>query len=278
MTENVGTNVGRTACASRSASSPASRRSTSRSWCRCGCSPSPWPAGNAFILKPSGAIPRPPASPSCSKAGLPDGVFNVVNGDKEAVDAARHPDVKAVSFVGSTPIAATSTRACLCQKRAQALNGAKNHMVVMPDADLDPGHRRADGRRLRRGRRALHGDLGRCRGGDATADALVEKLLPRIAALKTGPGSTVASEMGPLITAPASRQGRQLCRQRRGGRRHAAVVDGAAARSTAIRKRQWVGSDAVRQRDAGNEDLPRGNLRAGAGYRARRRLCDGRSI
>ena len=161
--------------------------------------------GNTFVLKPSERDPSASliVARLLKEAGLPDGVFNVVNGDKESVDTLlEHPDVKAVSFVGSTPIARyIYERACAFGKRAQALGGAKNHMVVMPDADLDLTADALMG--------AAYGAAGeRCMAisvvvavGDATADALVEKLLPRIAALKTGPGSDRSSEMGPLITA-----------------------------------------------------------------------------
>ena len=124
--------------------------------------------GNCFVLKPSERDPSPSLliAELLTEAGLPEGVFNVVHGDKEAVDALlTHPDVKAVSFVGSTPIAryiyATGTAH---GKRVQALGGAKNHMVILPDADLDMAVERADGRGLRLGRRALHGDLGRGAG------------------------------------------------------------------------------------------------------------------
>ncbi len=161
--------------------------------------------GNTFVLKPSERDPSASliVARLLKEAGLPDGVFNVVNGDKESVDTLlEHPDVKAVSFVGSTPIARyIYERACAFGKRAQALGGAKNHMVVMPDADLDLTADALMG--------AAYGAAGeRCMAisvvvavGDATADALVEKLLPRIATLKTGPGSDRTSEMGPLITA-----------------------------------------------------------------------------
>ncbi len=161
--------------------------------------------GNTFVLKPSERDPSASliVARLLKEAGLPDGVFNVINGDKESVDVLlEHPDVKAVSFVGSTPIARyIYERACAFGKRAQALGGAKNHMVVMPDADLDLTADALMG--------AAYGAAGeRCMAisvvvavGDATADALVEKLLPRIAALKTGPGSDRTSEMGPLITA-----------------------------------------------------------------------------
>ncbi len=102
-----------------------------------------------------------------TEAGLPDGVFNVVQGDKVAVDALlEHPLVAAVSFVGSTPIARyIHAQGTAHGKRVQALGGAKNHMVIMPDADLDTVDRSAGRCGLRFGRRALHGDFRGCRGG-----------------------------------------------------------------------------------------------------------------
>ena len=161
--------------------------------------------GNTFVLKPSERDPS--ASMILAKwlteAGLPDGVFNVVHGDKEAVDALlEHNDVKAVSFVGSTPIARSVHRkASEAGKRVQALGGAKNHMVVMPDADLDMAVNSLMG--------AAFGSAGeRCMAisvavavTDAVADALVKRLKPKIAALKIGPANNPESEMGPLITA-----------------------------------------------------------------------------
>lgn len=160
--------------------------------------------GNTFVLKPSERDPSPALmlAQLLKEAGLPDGVFNVVNGDKESVDALlEHPDVRAVSFVGSTPIAHyIYERACANGKRAQALGGAKNHMLVMPDADLDLTADALMG--------AAYGAAGeRCMAisvvvtvGDQVADELVKKLLPRIAALKVGPASDRRSEMGPLVT------------------------------------------------------------------------------
>jgi malonate-semialdehyde dehydrogenase (acetylating)/methylmalonate-semialdehyde dehydrogenase len=161
--------------------------------------------GNTVVLKPSEKDPS--ASVFLAKlfaeAGLPDGVLNVVHGDKEAVDAlleSRH--VKAVSFVGSTPIAkAIYTRASAAGKRVQALGGAKNHMVVMPDADLDSAADAAVS--------ASYGAAGeRCMAisvlvavGDQVADALIAKIGERVAKLKIGDGTDPASEMGPLITA-----------------------------------------------------------------------------
>jgi malonate-semialdehyde dehydrogenase (acetylating)/methylmalonate-semialdehyde dehydrogenase len=160
--------------------------------------------GNCFILKPSERDPSASLKLAewLTEAGLPKGVFNVVQGDKEAVDALlTHADVQAISFVGSTPIARyvyeTATRA---GKRAQALGGAKNHMVVMPDADLDQAVDALMG--------AAYGSAGeRCMAisvavpvGEATANALVEKLIPRVRALKVGPGTDAEAEMGPLVT------------------------------------------------------------------------------
>ena len=160
--------------------------------------------GNTFVLKPSERDPSAALllAELLSEAGLPDGVFNVVNGDKEAVDAIlAHPDVQAVSFVGSTPIARhIYATGAANGKRVQALGGAKNHMVVMPDADLDKAVDALMG--------AAYGAAGeRCMAisvavavGDATADALIERLAPRVRALQIGPGSDPQAEMGPLIS------------------------------------------------------------------------------
>jgi malonate-semialdehyde dehydrogenase (acetylating)/methylmalonate-semialdehyde dehydrogenase len=161
--------------------------------------------GNCFVLKPSERDPSAPLfiAELLAQAGVPDGVFNVVNGDKEAVDALlTHPDVKAVSFVGSTPIAryiySTGTAH---GKRVQALGGAKNHAIIMPDADIDMAVGALMG--------AAYGSAGeRCMAisvavpvGEATANALIERLAPKIEALKVGPASDRSSEMGPLVTA-----------------------------------------------------------------------------
>lgn len=160
--------------------------------------------GNCFVLKPSERDPSTALRMAewLTEAGLPDGVFQVVQGDKEAVDALLHsPGISAVSFVGSTPIAryiyatATSTG-----KRAQALGGAKNHMIVMPDADMDQAVDALMG--------AAYGSAGeRCMAvsvavpvGERTADALIERLIPKVRALKVGPGTDPESEMGPLVT------------------------------------------------------------------------------
>jgi malonate-semialdehyde dehydrogenase (acetylating)/methylmalonate-semialdehyde dehydrogenase len=160
--------------------------------------------GNTFVLKPSEKDPSASlyTAQLLREAGVPDGVFNVVNGDKVAVDALlEHPDVAAVSFVGSTPVAkyvyekATSTG-----KRCQALGGAKNHMIVLPDADIDMAADAAIS--------AAYGSAGeRCMAismvvavGDI-GDALTEAIKQRIPDVTVGDGTDPASEMGPLITA-----------------------------------------------------------------------------
>ena len=159
--------------------------------------------GNTFILKPS------EKDPSCSirlaqlfsEAGLPNGVFNVVNGDKEVVDSIlTNKDIKAVSFVGSTPIAKyIYENAAKNEKRVQALGGAKNHCVVMPDCDMDQAVNGLMG--------AAYGSAGeRCMAQSVAVavggigDKLVEKLSKKVEALKVGPGLDKNSEMGPLVT------------------------------------------------------------------------------
>jgi len=160
--------------------------------------------GNCFILKPSERDPSASLLMArlLTEAGLPDGVFNVVQGDKSAVDALlQHPHIEAMSFVGSTPIAEYIYQQGTARgKRVQALGGAKNHMIVMPDADLDQAADALIG--------AAYGSAGeRCMAisiavtvGDV-ADKLIEKLLPRIDRLKVGNGLQPDSEMGPLVTA-----------------------------------------------------------------------------
>ncbi|MEN8837010.1 MAG: CoA-acylating methylmalonate-semialdehyde dehydrogenase, partial [Celeribacter marinus] len=163
--------------------------------------------GNTFILKPSERDPSASLLMAdwLKEAGLPDGVFNVVQGDKEAVDALlNNPDVKAISFVGSTPIAQYIYQTGTANgKRIQALGGAKNHMVIMPDADLDMAANALMG--------AAFGSAGeRCMAisvavpvTDAVADALIDKLTPMIKALKVGPAADSASDMGPVVTKAA---------------------------------------------------------------------------
>ncbi|MBV6650311.1 CoA-acylating methylmalonate-semialdehyde dehydrogenase [Hoeflea alexandrii] len=165
-------------------------------------------AGNAFILKPSERDPSVPLmlAELMSEAGAPDGILNVVNGDKDAVDAILdHPEIMAIGFVGSTPIAQyIYARGCANGKRVQCFGGAKNHMIIMPDADMDQAVDALIG--------AGYGAAGeRCMAisvavpvGEKTADLLIEKLAPRVEALKIGPytgGDDV--DFGPLVTKQA---------------------------------------------------------------------------
>ena len=159
--------------------------------------------GNSFILKPSEKDPSAAMiiAQLLKEAGLPDGVFSVVHGGREAVEALlAHPDIAAISFVGSTPIAETIYRVgCANGKRVQALGGAKNHLVVMPDADLEQATDALIG--------SAYGSAGeRCMAisvavavGPA-AEPLMAKLEPRVRALKIGPGTDPEAEMGPLVT------------------------------------------------------------------------------
>ena len=164
--------------------------------------------GNAFILKPSERDPSVTIMMAelLKEAGLPDGVLQVVNGDKEAVDAILdNPTIQAIGFVGSTPIAEyIYSRGCANGKRVQCFGGAKNHMIIMPDADMDQAADALVG--------AGYGAAGeRCMAisvavpvGDETADKLIEKLVPRIERLKVGP-YTAGDEIdyGPVVTAAA---------------------------------------------------------------------------
>jgi malonate-semialdehyde dehydrogenase (acetylating)/methylmalonate-semialdehyde dehydrogenase len=160
--------------------------------------------GNAFILKPSERDPSVPMrlAELLVEAGLPAGVLNVVNGDKEAVDGLlTDPRVKAVGFVGSSSIAEyIYSTGCANGKRVQCFGGAKNHMIVMPDADMDQAVDALIG--------AGYGSAGeRCMAisvavpvGKKTADILIEKLVPRVEALKIGPSSDPQADYGPLVT------------------------------------------------------------------------------
>jgi len=163
--------------------------------------------GNTFVLKPS---ERDPSSANLifdlfREAGLPDGVLNIVHGGKAAVNAVLdHAEIEAVSFVGSTPVAEyVYTRGCASGKRVQALGGAKNHMIIMPDADMDQAVDALMG--------AGFGSAGeRCMAisvavpiGEETANKLVAKLAPQVAALKIGPSTDAEAQMGPIITAEA---------------------------------------------------------------------------
>jgi malonate-semialdehyde dehydrogenase (acetylating)/methylmalonate-semialdehyde dehydrogenase len=164
-------------------------------------------AGNAFILKPSERDPSVPVrlAELAIEAGLPKGILNVVQGGKATVDGIlQHDAIAAVSFVGSTPIARYVYAAAAANgKRVQAFGGAKNHMIIMPDADMEKAADALMG--------SGYGAAGeRCMAvsvavpvGDATADRIIAALLPRIDKLKVGPYTDRASEMGPLVTAAA---------------------------------------------------------------------------
>jgi malonate-semialdehyde dehydrogenase (acetylating)/methylmalonate-semialdehyde dehydrogenase len=163
--------------------------------------------GNTFVLKPSERDPSCPLrmAEMLVEAGLPPGVLNVVNGDKVSVDALlEHPDIEAVSFVGSTPIAEYVYRTGTAHgKRVQALGGAKNHLVVMPDADMNQAVDALIG--------SAYGSAGeRCMAvsvavavGEDTADRLVQALKPRVENLKVGPYDDPEAEMGPVVTGDA---------------------------------------------------------------------------
>jgi malonate-semialdehyde dehydrogenase (acetylating)/methylmalonate-semialdehyde dehydrogenase len=160
--------------------------------------------GNAFILKPSERNPSVPMRLAAllMEAGLPAGVLNVVNGDKESVDTLlTDPRIKAVGFVGSSAIAEyVYATACANNKRAQCFGGAKNHMIVMPDADMDQAVDALIG--------AGYGSAGeRCMAisvavpvGEKTADILLKKLVPRVESLKIGPSTDAQADYGPVIT------------------------------------------------------------------------------
>jgi malonate-semialdehyde dehydrogenase (acetylating) / methylmalonate-semialdehyde dehydrogenase len=170
--------------------------------------------GNAFVLKPSERDPGVPVrlAEIFLEAGLPAGIFNVVNGDKEAVDAIlTHPDIQAIGFVGSTAIAhyvyATGTAH---GKRVQAFGGAKNHMIVMPDADMNQAADALIG--------AGYGSAGeRCMAisvavpvGEETANRLVDKLIPRVEGLKVAPFTDEKADFGPLVTSAALKRVKDL--------------------------------------------------------------------
>ncbi|WP_338720709.1 CoA-acylating methylmalonate-semialdehyde dehydrogenase [Devosia sp. XK-2] len=171
-------------------------------------------AGNAFILKPSERDPSVPVrlAQLAIEAGLPRGILNVVQGGKPVVDGIlAHEKIEAISFVGSTPIARyVYGTAAANGKRVQAFGGAKNHMIIMPDADMDKAADALMG--------AGYGSAGeRCMAisvavpvGDGTADRIVEALKPRIEKLKLGPASDAASEMGPVITKASQDRIKQL--------------------------------------------------------------------
>ena len=232
--------------------------------------------GNTFVLKPSEKDPSASVylGELLKEAGLPDGVFNVIHGDRVAVDRIlEHPDIAAVSFVGSTPVARhiyeTGTKN---GKRVQALGGAKNHMIVLPDADIEMAADAAVS--------AAYGSAGeRCMAisvvvavGDV-ADPLVSAIEERLPKIKVGPGNEEGSEMGPLITEGAPRQGRLVSRLRRLAGRHPSrrwSPARALQRVRGLLPRRL----AARQRDPRDGVLPQRDLRPGARGRARPRLPD----
>ena len=195
--------------------------------------------GNAFILKPSERDPGVPLmlAELMMEAGLPAGILNVVNGDKEAVDAILdHPDIVAIGFVGSTPIAEyIYARGCAAGKRVQCFGGAKNHMIVMPDADMDQAVDALIG--------AGYGSAGeRCMAvsvavpvGEKTADPLIEKLIPRVESLKIGPSTSARCRLRPAGDGGAPQEGQGLRRHRHQGRRQAAGSTAATSRCRATR-------------------------------------------
>src|SRR3954467_1771741 len=160
--------------------------------------------GNAFILKPSERDPGVPMrlAELMIEAGLPAGILNAVNRDKEAADAILHdPDIRAGGFAGSSSIAEyVYSRAAVTGKRAQCFGGAKNHMIIMPDADRDRAAEGLVG--------AASGSAGeRCVAvsvavpvGKGTADTLMDKLIPRVESLKIGPSTDPSADFGPLVT------------------------------------------------------------------------------
>ena len=222
--------------------------------------------GNCFILKPSEKDPSASLKLAAllAEAGLPDGVFSVVQGAREAVEAIlAHPDIAAISFVGSTAIAETIYRGGTSHgKRVQALGGAKNHLVVMPDADIDDAVDALMGSAYgAAGERCMAVSVAVAVG--SAGDALVQKLEPRVRALKIGPGTDPDAEMGPLVTREHREKVTRLHRSRReggreaGGRRPRPVAAG-------LRERLLPRRLAVRQRRHRHAHLQGGDLRPGA--------------
>jgi malonate-semialdehyde dehydrogenase (acetylating)/methylmalonate-semialdehyde dehydrogenase len=203
--------------------------------------------GNTFVLKPSEKDPSASIllAELLAEAGLPDGVFNVVHGDREAVDSVLdHPQIAAVSFVGSTPVARhVYEAAARTGKRVQALGGAKNHMVVLPDSDLDVAADAAVS--------AGYGSAGeRCMAisvivaVDPVGDDLVERIRERAAQVQVGPGTDPASQMGPLISAAhRDKVASYLDPERTGG--GTVVVDGRGRTVDGYDGGYWLGPSLV---------------------------------
>ena len=230
--------------------------------------------GNAFILKPSEKDPSAAnlMAELFTQAGLPDGVFQVVHGDKVAVDALlTHPDVAAISSVGSTPVAKYIYETAASHgKRVQALGGAKNHMVVLPDADMDLAADAAVS--------AAYGSTGqRCMAISAVVavgaagDALLEGVKQRVAKLKVGPAADTGAEMGPLVTAEARdkvasyietglNEGAEL------------AIDGRDLKVDGYENGYFIGPCFFDSVTPGHDDLSRRDLRARAHHGADRDL------
>ena len=234
--------------------------------------------GNAFILKPSERDPSVPMrlAELMLEAGLPPGILNVVNGDKEAVDTLLiDPRVKAIGFVGSTPIASyIYATGCAHGKRVQCFGGAKNHMIVMPDADMDQAVDALVG--------AGYGSAGeRCMAisvavpvGQATADKLVEKLIPRVEGLKVGLSSDAGADYGPMVTRDAIERVKSYIDI---GLKEGAKlkVDGRGFKMQGYEKGFFIGGSPVRRRQAGHAHLQGRNLRPRAERGAREELRGG---
>ncbi len=232
--------------------------------------------GNCFILKPSERDPSAGyrIAELLLEAGLPPGVFNVVNGDKVAVDAIlNHPGIAAVSFVGSTPIAEyIYATAAAAGKRVQALGGAKNHMVVMPDADLDQATDALMGAAYgAAGERCMAVSVAVAVGG--VGDKLIDRLVPRVQSLKIGPGTDPEAEMGPLVTRQhldkvsgyvdlGVAEGAKL------------VADGRGLKLQGYEGGFFIGGSGVRRREARYAHLQGRDFRAGAVGGACTRLRD----
>jgi malonate-semialdehyde dehydrogenase (acetylating)/methylmalonate-semialdehyde dehydrogenase len=232
--------------------------------------------GNTFILKPSEKDPTLPVKLAelMMEAGAPSGVLNVVHGDKAAVDAILdHPDIKAVSFVGSSDIAHyVYSHGTAAGKRVQAMGGAKNHGLILPDADLEQATKDIIG--------AAYGSAGeRCMAlpvvvpvGKKTADEVRERVLAEIDTLKVGLSNDPAAQCGPVVTQAhkdkiASYISLGVEEGRAGGRRPQLLLQGY--------EKGLHRSQPVRQREAHDEDLPGGDLRAGPADRAHRELRGG---
>ena len=234
--------------------------------------------GNAFILKPSERDPSVPMrlAELLVEAGLPAGVLNVVNGDKEAVDTLlTDPRISAIGFVGSSAIAEyIYSTGCAHGKRVQCFGGAKNHMVVMPDADMDQAVDALIG--------AGYGSAGeRCMAisvavpvGQKTADLLVEKLIPRVESLKVGPSSDPQADYGPMVTKAQVDKVKSYVDL---GLKEGAKLAGRRPRLQAAGLREGLlhGRLPVRRGDAGHAHLQGGDFRPGAFGGARQELRGG---